>query len=109
MRDGMKAVVVTVGLVALAVLLVVGATWLYQQFEGGLLSQHFQNVKHSQQYVESTNQAIRTLMTDYESPTATEGQKKADLNQIYALAGSMDPSEVASDVQTWLKAHPNTP
>lgn len=119
-KSGIGLTVLAFAIVAVVVLAGVFGYWLYQQFEGGLLSRDFQNVKHSQAYVESTNQAMRTLITDYASteadvlryqndPTtaqALKGQLAATKNQIWALAGSLDESEWATDVNIWLAAHP---
>lgn len=114
-------VVAAFAAVAMLVLLVVFGVWLYQQFEGGLLSQQYQNVKHSQAYVESTNSQMRELMTEYAkaetgyltysktdpvTAASYQGQMTATLNQLYALAGTLSPSEVAPDVQNFLATHP---
>lgn len=119
-KEGLKTVAIAFVVVAVVVLLAVFGTWLYQQFEGGLLSQQYQNVKHSQAYVESTNSQMRGLMVEYakaetgynqyrevDQVTAAsyQGQMAATLNQLYALAGTLDPSEVAPDVQNFLATH----
>lgn len=120
-RFGLKMVVLGFLAVAAVVLLSIFGYALYQQFEGDLLSRDFQNVKHSQAYVESTNAQIRQLITEYGSAEAEywkysetspvtaqayQGQMQATMNQIRALAGSLDPSEVAPDVRTFLDTHP---
>lgn len=122
-KIGMGGIVAIFVVVAVVVLAAVFGVWLYQQFEGDILSREFQNVKHSQAYVESTNAQMRQLITEYRSAEAEytkyaetslvtaqayQGQMQATLNQIYALAGSLDPSEVAPDVQAFLNAHPQS-
>ncbi|OGD74540.1 hypothetical protein A3A84_00290 [Candidatus Collierbacteria bacterium RIFCSPLOWO2_01_FULL_50_23] len=121
-KAGLSGIAIAFITVIVVVLLAVFGTWLYQEFEGDLLSRQFKNVKHSQAYVESTNAQMRMLVTEYAkaeaeyfkfsetSPVtaaAYQGQMSATLNQIHTLAGSLDPSEVAPDVQIFLAAHPN--
>lgn len=120
-KVGIGAVVAVFLAVAISVLLIVFGIWLYQQFEGDLLTQEYQNVKHSQAYVESTNSQMRGLMTEYTSSEAEylkykdvdpvtaqayQGQMGATLNQLYALAGTLSPNEVAPDVQNFQATHP---
>ncbi len=121
-KAGLSGIAIAFIAVAAVVLLAVFGTWLYQEFEGDLLSRQFENTKHSQAYVESTNAQMRELVTEYAkaetgyatyhetdqvTANAYQGQMSATLNQIRALAGSLDPSEVAPDVQNFLGAHPN--
>lgn len=121
-KEGLKIIAGVFVAVAVLVLLTVFGVWLYQQFEGGLLTQQFQNVKHSQAYVETTNSQMRELMTEYSKAEAGynqyqttdkvtaasyQGQMSATLNQMHAMAGTLDPSEVAPDVQVFLTAHAN--
>lgn len=107
--------------VVVVVLAFVLGTWVYQQFQGDILSRDFQNVKHSQAYVESTNTQLRMLVTEYNkadaeratyttkgdktTAAAYEGQMVATMNQMKALAGTLSPNEVAPDVQTFLATH----
>lgn len=120
-KIGVGGIVAIFVVVAVLVLAAVFGLWLYQQFEGDLLSQQYQNVKHSQVYVESTNSQMRELMTEYAkaetgyltysksdpvTAASYQGQMTATLNQLYALAGTLDPSEVAPDVKNFLASHP---
>lgn len=121
MKDIAKGLLWLFGGATVLVLLAVFITFLYQQFEGGLISKQFQNVKHSQAYVESTNTQLRMLATEYSkadadravyaakgdktTATAYEGQMAATLNQMKALAGTLSPNEVSPDNQTFLATH----
>lgn len=120
-KEGLGGVVLAFAAVAVVVLLTVFGIVLYQQFEGGIISREFQNVKHSQGYVEATNSQMRELMTEYAkaetgyaqyrevdavTAAAYQGQMAQILNQLYALAGTLNPSEVAPDVQNFLATHP---
>ena len=117
---GMSFTLFVVGVVFIALCVIGGL--VYYNLQGAVLTKQFQNVKHAQPFVETTNQSMRTLITDYAGAAAKyneyaksdqvtaksyQGQMQSDLNQIYALAGSLDKSEIASDVQTFLDSHPN--
>jgi len=89
--------------------------------EGKILSIQYQNVKHSQGYVESHNDQMRMLIVEYragevklaqfkDDPAVVEavtGQMTAILNDIRAKAGELSQSEVAPDVNQFLIQHGN--
>lgn len=104
--------------VVVVVLAIVLGTWVYQQFQGDIYSRDFQNVKHSQGFVETKNNEMLGLIADYNKANAEravyeakgdkktaeayQGQAAATLTQIKALANTLSPNEVAPDVQTFL-------
>ena len=108
--------------IVLFVLGVVLAVFVWQQFEGEIYTRDFQNVKHSQGYVEATNTQVRGLITEYykaetgsleyaQSDPVTaasyRGQMESYLDQIWGLANTIDQSERGEDVQRFLNEHPN--
>lgn len=107
--------------IALVVLGLVFGSWLYLQFEKDLIDKQYDNTKHSQPYVESTNNAIRELITEfhkaetgyleYKTKDATtalsyQGQMTSYLNQIYAQAYTLDKSELGEDIVKFMADHP---
>ncbi len=107
--------------IALVVLGLVFGTWLYLQFEGDLISKQYDNVQHSQPYVESTNTAIREMIIEFnkaqtgyleykdkDAATALsyQGQMTSYLNQIYAQANTLDKSELGEDILLFMAEHP---
>jgi hypothetical protein len=117
---------ITVGWFILIIVLVLSAVVgvvVWQQFEQGMITKDYQNVKHSQAVVGATNDQIRTAISEYAAAAAEynkyaksdevtakgyEGQMKAALNNIYRLAGSIDKSELQNDNAEFMATHPNT-
>lgn len=64
-----------------------------------------ENTQHSQAYVESKTQLLNGLITDYESPAATDGQKVAIVNEFCYQVTLLVPSERPANVVRFQTAH----
>lgn len=108
-----------VGGVAVAVLLAVMGVSVWQHFEGGLISQHVQNVRHSIGYVDAQNAHCRQDISDYADARAAFARDAADsqaqagdqahmlalVSDCRATVGQLSSGEVAGDVAQFLAAH----
>lgn len=87
--------------------------------EGWFISKHTQNIRHSIGYVDAQNSLCREDMREYDA-AATDAAKntgvpevvKADasheaslLNDCRGTISQLQPSEIASDVSSWLAQH----
>lgn len=107
------------GTVVLVFAAIVG-TALWLQFEGGLISQHTQNVRRSMGYVDAQNSHCEQDVTDYTSaksqydrdagnPQAQSddlAHMNADVADCRVTVGQLSPGEVAAPVAQFLAAHP---
>ncbi len=112
-------VALAVAVVGLAVLLTVMGVSLWQHFEGGLISQHTLNIRHSIGYIDAQNAHCEQDISDYtaakaalahdaddQARTADTAHMLALVSDCHSAAGQLSPSEVAAPVAQFLAAHP---
>jgi hypothetical protein len=120
-RGGAAVILLAFGAVGVLVLLGVFGTWVYQNYEGGLASQHTKNQRHEIGYVDAQNQHCEQVdIPDYNkakaqydrdvsNPTAQtddEAQMNSALSDCRNTVGQLSPDEVAAPVAQFLAAHP---
>lgn len=114
-RWTLGTVAIAAGSVGLLVLLLVMGITLWQHFEGGLISQHTLNVRHSIGYVDAQNAHCEQDISDYQAAAAAlahdtdEQAQRADRAHMLALVadcrstvGQLSPGEVAAPVAQFL-------
>lgn len=114
---GMTPVFFYILLIVIVTALIITAISL--AVEGPINSIHYQNVKHSQGYIESHNDQMRQMIAEYNASElklaqysdnqavvkAVKGQMSAILNDIKAKAGELSTNEVAPDVSQFIAMH----
>ena len=104
----MRTVLSGIGAIGCVALVLVAAVAL---FFGGLLLQRFvfdiqrENIQHSQQYVETKNQELLGLIRAYEDPNASDGQRRATVNQFCDEVNLLEPDTRVVPVRTFASAH----
>ena len=111
---------VAAGAVGAAVLLVVLGYTVWLHFEGRLISQHTQNVRHSIGYVDAQNAHCEQDISDYtdaraasardagndQAESADQAHMRALIADCRATVGQLSTGEVAAPVAQFLAAHP---
>lgn len=82
---------------------------LYGSMLPTFLDQEREAVEHSQQYITTQQGRLQRLMTQYEDPEATEGQKRNILLEMYQIVDTIEEEHVPRSVQTFLDEHPRNP
>lgn len=62
-------------------------------------------VEQSKSYNDASNIALSNYMVQYESPSATDGQKKAIVNAMCEIALKMKPNNVSPRIRKFLSEH----
>jgi hypothetical protein len=119
--EGFRGLAVAFAAVAAAVLLVVFGIFVWQRFEGGLISQHTLNVRHSIGYVDAQNSHCEQVsIPDYSAAKASfdrdagnaqaqrddRAQMAAAVTDCRTTVGQLSPGEVAAPVAQFLAEHP---